>query len=120
LNLSVKGQWQSEFGPVVRKLANLATIDAVADAPTGAAGFVIKGTEFFVPLSGLVDASEEKEKLMKELDYTKGFLVSVEKKLSNERFVSSAPEQVVLAEKNKKADAEAKIKALEEQLATIG
>jgi len=120
LNLLVKGAWQAEFGPVVTKLANLDSIENVSDAPSGAAGFVIKVVEFFVPLAGLVDASEEKEKLMKELDYTKGFLVSVEKKLSNERFVSSAPEQVVLAEKNKKADAEAKIKALEEQLATIG
>jgi len=65
----------------------------------------------------LVDAGERKEKLEKELEYTKGFLNSVTKKLSNERFVFGAPEQVVQSEKNKQADAVAKIKALEEQLA---
>ena len=66
-----------------------------------------------------MDEGEEKEKLEKELEYTKGFLNSVTKKLSNERFVSGAPEQVVAAEKNKQADAESKIKALEEQLAAM-
>ncbi|MGB1317758.1 MAG: valine--tRNA ligase, partial [Flavobacteriales bacterium] len=96
---------------------NLDSIESATEAPASAAGFVVKGVEFFVPLEGLVDAGEEKEKLEKELEYTKGFLNSVSKKLSNERFVSGAPEKVVQAEKNKQADAEAKIKALEEQLA---
>jgi valyl-tRNA synthetase len=119
LNLLVKGDYNDVFNPVIQKLANLESIEPASEAPASSAGFVVKGIEFFVPLEGLVDASEEKEKLEKELDYTKGFLNSVNKKLSNERFVSGAPEQVVQAEKNKKADAEAKIKALEEQLAAM-
>lgn len=117
LNLLIKGNWNTKFNPVIKKLANLEGIETASEAPAAAAGFVVKGVEFFVPLEGLVDEGEEKEKLEKELEYTKGFLNSVSKKLSNERFVSGAPEQVVQAEKNKQADAEAKIKALEEQLA---
>ena len=119
LNLLVKGDYSKELNPVIQKLANLESIETTSEAPASSAGFVIKGVEFFVPLDGLVDEGEEKEKLEKELEYTKGFLNSVTKKLSNERFISGAPEQVVQAEKNKKADAEAKIKALEEQLATM-
>lgn len=119
LNLLIKGDWNVEFNPVIEKLANLESIETATEAPASAAGFVVKGVEFFVPLEGLVDADEEKEKLEKELEYTKGFLNSVTKKLSNERFVSGAPEQVVAAEKNKQADAQAKIKALEEQLAAM-
>jgi valyl-tRNA synthetase len=117
LNLLIKGNWNAEFNPVIQKLANLESIESATEAPASAAGFVVKGVEFFVPLEGMVDEGEEKEKLEKELEYTKGFLNSVTKKLSNERFVSGAPEQVVQSEKNKQADAVAKIKALEEQLA---
>jgi valyl-tRNA synthetase len=117
LNLLIKGNWNAEFNPVIQKLANLESIESATEAPASAAGFVVKGVEFFVPLEGMVDEGEEKEKLEKELEYTKGFLNSVTKKLSNERFVSGAPEQVVQSEKNKQADAAAKIKALEEQIA---
>mgnify|MGYP003671352749 CR=1 FL=1 len=119
LKLLIKGNWNTEFNPVIQKLANLESIDSATEAPTSAAGFVVKGVEFFVPLEGLVDEGEEKEKLQKELEYTRGFLNSVTKKLSNERFVAGAPEQVVAAEKSKQADAEAKIKALEAQLAVL-
>lgn len=119
LQLLIKGDQSADFNPVIAKLANLEKVEATTEAPASAAGFVVKGIEYFVPLEGLVDAGEEKEKLEKELEYTKGFLMSVTKKLSNERFVSGAPEQVVQAEKNKQADAEAKIKALEEQLAVL-
>ncbi len=119
LSLLVKGDWEAKFGPVISKLTNLSTIETVSEAPASAAGFVVKGVEYFVPLEGLVDAGEEKEKLQKELQYTKGFLASVLKKLSNERFVAGAPEQVIAAERNKQADAESKIKALEEQLAAL-
>ena len=120
LQLLIKGDWKIEFNPVIEKLTNLENTEIVVEAPIAAAGFVVKGVEFFVPLEGLVDADEEKEKLEKELEYTKGFLISVTKKLSNERFVSGAPDQVVQAEKNKQADAKAKIKALEDQLEAIG
>ncbi|MFT5280059.1 MAG: valyl-tRNA synthetase, partial [Bacteroidia bacterium] len=124
LQLLIKGnglmhQAFTHFSPVISKLANLDKIESVSEAPGSAAGFVVKGIEFFIPLEGLVDEGEEKEKLQKELEYTKGFLNSVTKKLSNERFVAGAPEQVVAAEKSKQADAEAKIKALEAQLAVL-
>ncbi len=108
----------TKFNPVIQKLTNLDSIASATEAPASAASFVVKGVEFFVPLEGLVDAGEEKEKLQKELEYTRGFLNSVVKKLSNERFVAGAPEQVIAIERSKQADAEAKIKALEEQLAT--
>jgi valyl-tRNA synthetase len=115
----VKGKWDAQFGPVIRKLANLEQIQQVTETSGPAAGFVVKGIEFFVPLAGKLDADEEKEKLQKELEYTRGFLLSVQKKLSNERFVAAAPEQVITSERNKQADAESKIKALEEQLASL-
>lgn len=119
LHLVSKGNQSSDYNPVIQKLANLEKIESVTEAPTSAAGFVVKGTEYFVPLEGLVNAGEEKEKLKKELEYTKGFLMSVTKKLSNEQFVSGAPEEVVAAEKIKQTDAESKIKALLEQLKSL-
>ena len=70
-------------------------------------------------MDGTIDVEEELKKLQAELDYTKGFLNSVLKKLSNERFVSSAPEAVVAIERAKQSDAEAKIKVLEEQIAGL-
>lgn len=119
LSLLIKGAGLGRFASVVVKLGNLDKVETVCETPAGAASFVVKGNECFIPMEGLVDVDEEREKLQKELDYTRGFLVSVEKKLSNERFVSGAPEHVVKAEMNKKHDAEQKIKALEEQLASI-
>lgn len=119
LQLLVKGDWEAKFAPVISKLTNLNKIETVSEAPASAAGFVVKGVEYFVPLEGLVDAGEEKEKLQKELEYAKGFLNSVMKKLSNERFVAGAPEQVIAIERSKQADAESKIKALEQQLAAL-
>jgi valyl-tRNA synthetase len=67
-----------------------------------------------------IDVEAEKANLLKELDYTKGFLAGVLKKLSNERFVAGAPAQVLDMERKKQADAEAKIKALEASLAQLG
>jgi valyl-tRNA synthetase len=72
--------------------------------------------EYAVPLGDLINIAEEKEKLEEELKYQQGFLNSVLKKLKNERFVNNAPEQVVQKERQKQADAEIKIKAIEEQL----
>lgn len=101
------------------RLANLSSIEFTNDKIDNGVSFVIKGDELSVPLEGLVDEADNKAELEKELAYTKGFLVSVTKKLSNERFVAGAPEQVVANEKRKMADAEAKIKALEESLAAM-
>jgi valyl-tRNA synthetase len=81
---------------------------------------VVKADECFIPMGEQIDVEKEKENLLKELEYTKGFLNSVMKKLSNERFVAGAPAEVVENEKKKQADAEAKIKTLEEALAKLG
>ena len=70
-------------------------------------------------MEGKIDAAKEREAIQKELKYQKGFLVSVDKKLSNEKFVSGAPASVIEVERKKKADAEAKIKALEESLRNL-
>lgn len=108
------------FWPVIKKLSNLSEVTFIADAPhINAAPFLVRSTEFFIPLEGKVDVEKERESLLKDLDYQKGFIASVDKKLANEKFVNSAPPQVVEIERQKKADAEVKIKALEESLARL-
>ena len=101
---------------IIQKLAGVSDIEMVEQKVDGASSFIIKTVEYFVPLGDLINKEEELAKLQKELDYTNGFLKSVMKKLSNERFVQNAPEKVIQIENNKKAEAEAKIKALEEQI----
>ncbi len=108
-----------EFKSVLVKMGNLSALYMVTEEVKAAASFLVKSTTFFVPLGGTIDVEEELKKLQVELDYTKGFLNSVIKKLSNERFVGSAPEAVVAVERAKQADAEAKIKVLEEQIASL-
>jgi len=107
------------FEAVLYKLANLSNL-AFAEKVENAMSFVVKSDECFVPMGESIDIEEEKANIQKELDYTRGFLNSVMKKLSNERFVAGAPAQVVENEKKKQADAEAKIKALEESLSKLG
>lgn len=101
---------------VILKMANISTIEAVSEKPENAASFIIKTSEFFIPLGSNINIEEEIEKLTAELDYTKGFLNSVMVKLSNKKFVNNAPIMVVEMENTKKADAESKIKILELQL----
>ena len=108
------------FWPVVKKLANLSEVNPVTEKVGQATSFLVKSTEFYITLGGKVDVEKEREALTKELDYQRGFLASCEKKLSNERFVAGAPPQVLENERRKKADAESKIKALEEQLNGLG
>jgi len=104
----------------ISKLTNLEKLSYVDEQPDGAYSFVVGSNEYFIPLAGTIDLDAEREKLTAEIEYTKGFLNSVMKKLSNERFVNNAPEQVVTAERKKQSDAEAKIKVLEEQLSSLG
>ena len=104
------------YAALISKLANLSDLSVVAAAPAAAVGFVVGGTEFFVPLEGQVDAAAERERLQKELTYTIGFRDSVNKKLSNEKFVANAKPDVLERERQKLADAEAKIAALEQAL----
>ncbi|MCW5907122.1 MAG: valine--tRNA ligase [Chitinophagales bacterium] len=101
------------------KLARLSKLEASETDVAGAKTFIAKGYKFFVVTGEQADAKGETDRLKKELDYAKGFLASVEKKLSNERFVSSAPANVLEAEKRKKEDAEKKIAILEQSLAAL-
>jgi len=119
IQLVVKGNVNKGFDCVIAKLCNVSEINYVAEAPAGAFGFIVGSTEFFVPLTGSVDVEAEIKKLEEELKYAQGFLKSVEAKLSNERFVSGAPAAVVDKERKKKADAEAKIAVIEQQLAGL-
>ncbi|SMD45276.1 valyl-tRNA synthetase [Aquiflexum balticum DSM 16537] len=106
------------FDAVLKKLANLSEI-SFGGSLENAVSFVVKSDECFIPMEGQVNVEEEKESIHKELEYTKGFLNSVVKKLSNERFVSGAPAEVVANEKKKQADAEAKIKVLMDALSKL-
>ena len=112
-------QPDTTFDSVVTKLCNLEKLGYIEDKVEGAASFIVGSTEFFIPLDMLVDPEAEAAKLEKELEYTRGFLSSVLKKLENERFISSAPANVIEMERKKKADAEDRIKVLETQLQSL-
>lgn len=119
---SADENYPAEFEAVIAKMGNLSSVAPLAVGaakPSGAGSFIVKTTEYFIPLGSMIDADAERERIAKELDYARGFLSSVMKKLSNERFVQNAPAQVLANEQAKQADAEAKIKALEEQLAAL-
>jgi valyl-tRNA synthetase len=107
------------FDPLIEKLCNLNPVKYVHEKVQGAASFLIKGTEFYIPLGDKIDADAEIEKLNQELEYTKGFLKSVMVKLSNERFVANAKPEVVAVERQKQADAESKIKTIEDQITLL-
>ncbi|MGC1473755.1 MAG: valine--tRNA ligase [Psychroserpens sp.] len=107
------------FDEVISKLAHLETFDYVTNPVEGALTFRVKSNEYFIPMEGSIDVEAEIQKLTEELNYTEGFLKSVQKKLANERFVAGAPEQVVTSEKNKEADALAKIETLKSSLASL-
>jgi valyl-tRNA synthetase len=108
--------YREKYNPVLMKMANLSSVTEIDDKPENAAGFLIKSTEYFVPLGNNIDLEAERKKLTDELTYQQGFLRSVMGKLDNERFVSGAPKAVLDKELAKKSDAEAKIAALTERL----
>ncbi|MBR4055064.1 MAG: valine--tRNA ligase [Rikenellaceae bacterium] len=116
LKVIVDENYPAEYEAVITKMANLTSVERVEEKDATAAAFIVKTTQYFVPLGGLIDVEAERKKMSEELTYLEGFLASVMKKLSNERFVSSAPEKVVANERAKKADAEAKIAAIKERL----
>ncbi len=107
------------FDAVIAKLGNLEAIEYVSEPIEGAMTFRVKSNEYFIPMEGAIDVEAEIKKLSEELKYTEGFLKSVQKKLSNERFVSGAPEQVIANERKKEADALAKIETLQSSLANL-
>jgi len=104
----------------IKKLANVEELTFVKEKVTGAVSFLAGKDECYVALENNIDVDAEKERITKEIEYLKGFLVSVDKKLSNERFVQNAKPEIVENEKNKKADAEAKIQILVESLNSLG
>jgi len=116
---SLNGNGYKQFDSVVIKLANLLSYSYTSDKVEGAVGFMVQSAEFFVPLAGSINVEEEKERLKKELEYNKGFLKSVQVKLSNERFVANAKPEIIDVERKKENDALNKIKLIEEQLAGL-
>ena len=119
LTLQVVSQTEPALPDIIRKAGNISQICPVESKDASAASFLVGTTEYAVPLQGSINVDEEIAKLQKELDYYRGFLTSVEKKLSNERFVANAPEAVVNAERKKKADAESKIATLTEGIEAL-
>ncbi len=112
-----KPDFYKRYEALVNKLANISSIDIVSEKVENSVSFLSAADEVYVLLGEtVVDEKEEREATEAELKYQKGFLISVNKKLSNERFVQNAPEQVIAIEKKKKAEAEAKIITLEESL----
>ncbi len=120
LVLNVIGVWDDALDAVVKKLGNLSEINPGAEKDAAAATFMVGTTEFNVPLTNNIDVDAELARLNKELDYYRGFLASVMKKLGNERFVNNAPESVVAAERNKQKDAESKIATIEASIKALG
>ncbi|NDW10794.1 valine--tRNA ligase [Dysgonomonas sp. 520] len=119
LDLDVIGAFDMAFCPVIQKLCNIGQVQEVAEKPAAASSFLVGTTEFAVPLGNNINVGEEIAKLEEELKYTEGFLNSVMKKLSNEKFVANANPQVVENERKKQADAESRIKILQESIAGL-
>ncbi|HIO72489.1 MAG TPA: valine--tRNA ligase, partial [Flavobacteriales bacterium] len=109
----------SPLDAVIVKLANLKGISHSMDRPDNAESLVIRSTEYFIPLADAIDVEAASGNLEEELKYTRGFLISVSKKLANKKFVDNAPAEVVEKERKKQLDAEARIKVLEGQLANL-
>ena len=122
LSLSVKANSDvqyMDFELIISKLGNISDFDVVADKINNAASFMVSTDEFYVPLEETLDPVEECARLKKEQDYLTGFLRSVNSKLGNERFMANAKPEIIEVELRKKADAEAKLKILEENLANL-
>lgn len=119
LELHVVGDQTTPWPELIGKLGNVSAIANVGEADATAAKFIAGTTTYEVPLADMIDTEAERAKLAKEIDYLNGFKASIEKKLSNERFVAKAPAAVVEGERKKLADAEAKIARLTESLQAL-
>jgi len=121
LTLMICGEPSSTmFDSVIIKLGNLSAFEYIGTKPDSAPAFMVKTLEYYVPVGDNFDAAAEREKIQKELNYMTGFLESVMKKLGNERFMANAKPEVIDVEQRKKADADAKIELLKQQLAALG
>lgn len=107
------------FDAVVSKLGNITSLDYVSEKVDGALSYRVNSNEYFIPITGNIDVEAEIAKLTEELNYNKGFLKSVQAKLSNEKFVNGAPEKVLEIERKKEADALSKISTLEQSIAGL-
>lgn len=105
-----------EFSGVIKRLGHIISFNYVDSKPEGAVSFIVGTTEFFIPVGEKMDIGAEIEKVKSDLDYQRGFLNTIMKKLGNQNFVNNAPEKVVGMERKKQADAETKIKVLEKRL----
>ena len=121
ISLSVTNSegFSTQFDSIISKMGNLTTINYIDQKLEGALTFRVKSNTYFIPIQGALDVAAEIDKLNEELKYTEGFLKSVQAKLSNQRFVNNAPEQVVAIEKQKEADALAKIETLRSSLQSL-
>ena len=119
LTLQIVGQHDNTNNCVIVKLTNLSDINIVTEKDANSAAFLVGTTEYAVPLGNNIDVEAELAKLNDDLKYMQGFLRTVMGKLSNERFVNNAPAQVVELERKKKADAESKIKSIEERITAL-
>ncbi len=119
LKIISHGDYYKNLDSIIIKFTNLSGIEFTDSKPDFSAGFMVKTHEYFVPVGDLINKDEEIKKLEQELKYTQGFLDSVTKKLSNEKFVSNAPPKVIEAERKKQSDAEEKIRILKEQIKGI-
>lgn len=107
------------FDSVIVKMGNLTQLEYVSEKVTNANSFLVKSNEYYIPFGDSIDLDAERKKIEEELDYTKGFLKMVQGKLSNEKFVSGAPEAVVAIERKKESDAIQKIAILEDKLTSL-
>jgi valyl-tRNA synthetase len=119
LDLFVSGEHVAAFDPVIVKMGNMRPIPFAASASGLTASFLVRTTEYSIPLGTLINVEEELAKLNEDLIYQKGFLEAVRKKLANQSFVGKAPASVIDNERKKEADAESKIKSLEEAIAAL-
>ena len=119
LELQVLGEHNDSFNAVITKMCNLSSLMQTEEKAAGSASFLVRTTEYAVPLGNMINVEEELAKLQEELKYQQGFLASVLRKLSNENFVSKAPAKVIEMERKKQADAESKIKSIEESMAAL-
>lgn len=119
LSLEVIGNHDATLDSVIIKMCNLTSLTSVTSKDATSAAFLVGTTEYAVQLGDTLDVEAEIEKMEAEIKYLEGFLISVDKKLSNERFVANAKPEIVEVERNKKADAESKIKTLKENIAGL-
>ncbi len=119
LKLFIKGAHDDTLDSILIKMGNLEMIDLVEEKPAGAASFIAGSVEYCIPLEGNINVEEELKKLEKDRAYYEGFLATVRKKLSNERFVASAPEKVVAMERKKEQDALSKLEAISASIAAL-